>query len=175
MHTYINVEELGLSQMYLNHEKLQRLRAWYDPHKMDEYEPLPAISKIPVVIDQDEIVTCALGNRLYQEYIGWCNRLGINTVKDLEHRIISADAYEFLWLERCNRLFHLMKAVEDRVLPYEAYEARKQLGKNKQLLLYGADEELRSFYYEDLRGNLYLYKDGQFTKEHHEYSWGRST
>lgn len=60
------------------------------------------------MIDNDEIVTCELGIKSYKEYIEWCSRLCINTVKDLENRIISNKDYMFLWIERCDRLYNLM-------------------------------------------------------------------
>ena len=197
---YLHIDEIGLSQLYLNQEKLHRIQAWFDPLKIDDYEPLPVrdflnngkyvltdghtrayiyyksgMSKIPVMIDQDEIVTSPLGNRLYREYMEWCNRFRIITVKDLEQRIIPADAYEFLWLERCNRLYHLMKAVEDRVISVENYEYKKKLGEDRELQLYGTNEELCIYYYEDLEGKLFLYKDGELTKEYSDYLAGRST
>lgn len=89
---YIDIDELGLSQLYLNQEKVQNISAWFDPLKIDEYEPLlvydfcgngkyvlidghtrafsyykSGCCKIPVRIDNDEIVTCDIGRRLYKD------------------------------------------------------------------------------------------------------------
>ena len=87
---YINIDELGLSQIFLNQDKVENILAWFEPLKINEYEPLPVhnflesgkfvltdghtrayvlyrsgVKKIPVMIDNDEIVTCKLGKKLY--------------------------------------------------------------------------------------------------------------
>lgn len=185
----VNIEELGLSQIYLSQDKIQNILSWLDPLKIYDYEPLPVrdfigngkyvltdghtraylyyingITEIPVMIDQDDIVTCDLGSNLYKEYIGWCNRYHIHTVKDLEHRIIPSEDYEFLWLERCDRLYNLIHTIGNS-LSSEKYEELKKLGENRELILYGADKDLSRYYYENKKGDLWVYTDGLFSKE----------
>ena len=184
---YINIDELGLSQIFLNQDKVENILAWFEPLKINEYEPLPVhnflesgkfvltdghtrayvlyrsgVKKIPVMIDNDEIVTCKLGKKLYKEYIEWCNRFCINTVKDLERRIISNNDYELLWIKRCDRLYNLIIALEERLITLKDYEDLKKLGESRKLFLYGANKDVSSYYYEDMFGNLWTYKDRQF-------------
>ena len=188
----INIEELGLSQIYLNQDKIHNLHTWFDPLKIKEYEPLPVrdfygngkyvltdghtraylcyksgITKIPVMIDQDDIVTCEMGIKLYREYIRWCNRFHIHTVKDLEHRMITSSDYVFLWIERCDRLYQLISAIENRLITLEVYDDLKKLGESRELFLYGAEKELTYYYYEDKFGYLWILKDKQFIQECH--------
>jgi hypothetical protein len=185
----LSIEELGVSQLYLSEDKIHNVQSWFNPSKIKDYEPLPVrdfygkgqyvltdghsraylyyksgITSIPVVIDQDDIVTCGLGTSLYREYIAWCERYHIHTVKDLEHRIIPSDDYNFLWLKRCDRHYHLIHGIGNRISP-EHYEELKRQGEIRDLTLYGADEELSCLYYEDLKGNLWIYRQGQFILE----------
>lgn len=187
---YIDIEELGLSQIYLNQDKLQSIMSWYDPLKIKEYIPLPVrvfrdngkytltdghtrayflykngVKQIPVRIDEDEIVTCNLGRKLYQEYIGWCDRFSINNIKDLEHRIVSDTDYKYLWIERCDRLYQLITALEDKTINHNEYDERKKSGESRGLLLYGASNDLSAFYYEDMAGNRWICRDREFMKE----------
>ncbi len=185
----IQIEELGVSQLYLSQDKIQKLQGWFDPLRINDYDPLPVrdfygnghyvltdghtraylcyksgITTIPVVIDQDDIVTCDMGITLYWTYIDWCKGHHILTVKDLEHRIISSRDYEFLWLERCDRLYHLIDAIGDSLSP-EYYEELRKLGESRSLILYGANQELSCYYYEDGIGDLWIYTKERFLME----------
>lgn len=76
---YISIDELRLSQLYLNQDKVDKVFAWFNPLRIDEYDPLPVhdfskkgkyvltdghtrayvlyksgVGHIPVVIDNDE-------------------------------------------------------------------------------------------------------------------------
>ncbi|NLK27254.1 MAG: hypothetical protein GX306_02760 [Clostridiales bacterium] len=188
---YIDIDKLGLSQLYLNQDKVQNISAWFDPSKIDEYEPLPVhdfwgngkyvltdghtraflyyksgCCKIPVMIDHDEIVTCDIGRRLYQEYVEWCNRNSVYTVKDLESRIITSNDYEFLWIERCARVYNLFNAIEEGTIGSKDIESLKKIGKDRDLFLYGASNNVSSFCYEDKSGNLWLYQNEEFIREY---------
>ncbi len=185
----ISINELGVSQLYLSQDKIKNISLWPDPHKAN-YEPLPVkdfmgcgkyvltdghtraykiyksgVGDILVSID-DEIVTCDMGAKLYKEFIRWCNRFSVHSIKDLECRIISGKEYDFLWIERCDRLYNLMTALENAVITDRAYTKLRRAGEQKNLLLYGADKELACYYYEDLSGNLWLYSNGRFTVEY---------
>lgn len=187
---YINIDDLGLSQIYLNRDKVKNILSWFDPLTINEYEPLPVydffgngkyiltdghtraylsykcgLTTIPVKIDNDETVTCKLGRILYKEYIGWCNQFNLKSIKDLEYRIIPPDDYEFLWIKRCERLYNLVNAMEDKLITLKDYEDLKKIGESKKLELYGANENLTNFFYEDLAGNLSTYSDKQIIKE----------
>lgn len=187
---YISIDELGVSQLYLNQEKIDNVLAWFNPLIIDEYEPLPVhdfskkgkyvlkdghtrayvlyksgVSQIPVVIDNDEIVACDFGIKSYKEYIEWCNRLCINTVKDLENRIVTNQEYEFLWIERCDRLYNFMIKIDEGMITLEEYVDLKKIGEDIDLNIYGCDKDVSTYYYESASGDLWTYNNRQFTLE----------
>lgn len=115
--------ELGVSQLYLSQSKLEKIKNWLDPNHMDLCEPLSVHDfgngrltltdghsrafvayqlkiKIPIVYDTDDVVTCAEGQMLYKNDIEWCQRFHIQTVADLESRIVDPSEYQHLWIER---------------------------------------------------------------------------
>ena len=115
---WIAPTELGVSQLYLNEAKLKSIEKWFDPNRMDKWEPLPVYDfgnskltltdghsrafvayqhqvKVPIVCDTDEIVTNHTGQLLYKNDIIWCLRFGIRTIADLGNRIISAESYQY--------------------------------------------------------------------------------
>lgn len=95
----ININELGLSQIYLNQDKIHNIDKWFDPLKINDYDPLP--------------VCDFYGNKLSSK-----------------------------------KFVELMK-----------------IGEKRELILYGADKELTSYYYEGINGELWTYKDGHFAME----------
>jgi hypothetical protein len=108
-----DVLELGLSQIYLSRAKLNGVLAWFCPERAGEIAPLPVrdfgdgrytltdghtrayaaylagVRRIPVCYDDDEIVSCAEGQKLYRSDIEWCARFGLRSVADFERRILS--------------------------------------------------------------------------------------
>lgn len=66
------------------------------------------ISVLPVVYDNDDIITNQIGQMLYKEDIDWCRRFKISHIKHLESRIPDRSAYQKLWHERCNRRYNLL-------------------------------------------------------------------
>lgn len=169
---WADIESLGLSQIYLNADKLARIREWFDPNDLSGFEPLPVhdfgnarltltdghsraytayragLQKIPVVYDLDPIVTSDTGLMLYRDDIVWCERFGIRTVRDLENRILSGADYQTLWLDRCSRAYVLLTQTTpaQRSAMQEAHPG---------LYLYGASADLKVLYFEDAHGALY--------------------
>lgn len=113
---WIAPTDLGVSQLYLNQDKLKEIEKWFDPNRMELCCPLPVHDfgngrltltdghsrafvayqynvKIPIVYDTDEIVTSDEGQQLYKNDIVWCQRFNIQTVADLEPRILDASKY----------------------------------------------------------------------------------
>ena len=169
------IASLGLSQIYLNMEKVRAVEGWFPPEDLDQFDPLPVhdfgngvytltdghtrayvaykngIALLPVIYDDDEMVTGALGQALYKENIVWCQRFGITEVADLEKRILSSDDYQRLWIARCDR--------SCRLLTKTSPQERKQLETFAPgLHLYGADEDLSELYFESEIGRLYSYQ-----------------
>ena len=178
---YKDVLSLGVTQIYLSSRKIDAVLQWFHPVNMDTYPPLPVfdfgdglrltdghtrayvayrmgVKTLPVSIEQDEIVTGALGQKLYRADIEWAKRHGVGSVADLEGRVLSEPMYDVLWRRRCDRLYDLLTQVDDRTL--------KRLDRTPEgYFLYGASEDLTAFYYEDALGRLYVLKEQKLLPE----------
>jgi len=169
------IMELGLSQIYLNEDKIRAIEKWFNPDNMDIFEPLTVhdygngkytltdghsrayvaykngLTGIPIVYDNDEIVAGEIGQKLYRTDIEWCNRFSIYNISHLKHRIISNEDYQRLWVERCNRSYNLLvrTTMEERELIQN---------KHPELFLYGASDDLLEFYFENYDGESVAYK-----------------
>ena len=178
----MNVDLLGLSQIYLNSNKIASVMEWFDPQCMVDFQPLPVhdfgnneytltdghtrayvaykngVSYLPVSYDNDDIVTGKVGQMLYKADIDWCKRFKLSHVKQLENRILDNDVYQKLWIERCDRSYHLLTKT--------SIGERRQLQKLAQdLFLYGASEDISVLFFENEAGELFLYKDNTLLSE----------
>ena len=168
--------ELGLSQIYLNEDKIKAIEKWFNPGNMDIFEPLTVhdygngkytltdghsrafvaykngLTVIPIIYDNDEIVAGEIGQKLYRTDIEWCNRFSIYNISHLKNRIISNDDYQRLWIERCDRSYNLLvqTTVKERELIQNI---------NPKLFLYGASEDLSEIYFENCDGESVVYQN----------------
>ena len=168
--------ELGLSQIYLNEDKIKAIEKWFNPGNMDIFEPLTVhdygngkntltdghsrafvaykngLTVIPIIYDNDEIVAGEIGQKLYRTDIEWCNRFSIYNISHLKNRIISNDDYQRLWIERCDRSYNLLvqTTVKERELIQNI---------NPKLFLYGASEDLSEIYFENCDGESIVYQN----------------
>ncbi len=168
--------DLGISQLYLNQEKIRAIENWFRSDDMSIFQPLAVhdygngrytivdghsrafvaykkgIKTVPIIYDSSELVAGEVALRLYNADIEWCNRFRIEKISDLENRIIASEEYRKLWMERCDRSYDLLTQTtegERRLIQENAPE----------LYLYGAEEDLSEFYFEDSSGKLYVYRD----------------
>lgn len=162
--------DLGISQLYLNKSKLKNIKKWFDPNSMDLCYPLPVHdfgdsrltltdghsrafaayqhkAKVPIVYDTDDIVTCDEGQMLYKNDIVWCRRFNLRTVADLENRIVDDSEYQSLWINRCEQAYNLLTQTND----YERADIQRQY---PDLFLYGANEDLTTYFFENLNGKI---------------------
>jgi len=177
--TIAAIDSLKLSQIYLSQKKIDGILAWFDPD-LHNFEPICArdflgngalhitdghtrafvawqhgIRQIPYIYDEDEIVTCALGQIQYEEDILWCERFRLHHVSDLAGRILSEDMYETLWRGRCGKMYSLKLALyERRLCPDELNRTSEQLSQ-KGLFIYGISEDLSTLYLENNSGELF--------------------
>ena len=172
----INIDLLGLSQIYLNSNKITAVTEWFIPQCMDDFQPLPVhnfgnnaytltdghtrafvaykngVSVLPVYYDSDDIITNQVGQMLYGADIDWCKRFKLSHIKHLEHRIIDNNAYQKLWIDRCDRSYNLLTKT--------SYSERMKLQKFvPDLFLYGASEDISILFFENEDGVLFMYKD----------------
>ena len=166
--------ELGVSQLYLNQYKLEDVKKWFHPCSIDLCAPLPVYDfgngrltltdghsrafvayqyeiKIPIVYDTDDMVICKEGQLLYKNDIDWCKRFNIQTIADLESRIIDSSKYQYLWIERCNRAYNLLTKTNEN----ERLQLERQYA---DLFLYGANEDLTIYYFENEKGQLFEFQ-----------------
>lgn len=173
-----DLNDLGLSQIYLSRDKIDAIKDWFCVSEIDDYEPLPVydfgdgkltltdghsrafvayksgIRKVRVQYDHDEIVTGAIGQKLYRQALIWCRRFSVDTIGKLEDRMVSSEDYAFYWIERCNRSYHLISKASDEQFHHFSL-------KYKNLLLYGSNEDLTHLYYESISGELWDYDRGK--------------
>lgn len=173
--TWVDVRELGISQLYLSQRKLNDIQKWFDPTNLINFQPLPVhdfgngrltltdghsraftaykagMKKIPIIYDWDEIVTAPTGQMLYKNDIVWCERFGLRSVCDLKNRIVSNEMYQKVWNDRCDAGFNLLtKTTERQRIEWET--------QHKDLFLYGASNDLTMLYFEDIHGNFFSFK-----------------
>lgn len=178
----LNIDFLGLSQIYLSSDKITSVMDWFDPKHMDNFQPLPVhdfgnntytltdghtrayvayksgISVLPIIYDNDDIIANQIGQMLYKADIDWCKRFKISHIKDLESRILDKGTYQKLWYERCDRSYNL--------LTQTSYSERIQLQcLAPDLFLYGASENMSVLFFENETGELFLYEDSRLSKE----------
>lgn len=172
----INIDMLGLSQIYLNSDKIVSVSEWFDPHDMRNFRPLPVhdfgnnnytltdghtrayvaykngVSVLPVLYDNDDIVTGQVGQMLYKADIDWCKRFNLFHIKHLENRIVNNSIYQELWINRCDRSYNLLIKTSRS----ERIQLQKLV---PNMFLYGASEDVLTFFFEDTAGRLFFYKD----------------
>lgn len=178
----INVDLLGLSQIYLSSNKIASVTEWFNPQCMDNFQPLPVhdfgnntytltdghtrayvaykngVSLLPVFYDNDDIVTNQIGQMLYNADIEWCKRFRLSHIKQLEHRIINKNTYQKLWIDRCDRSYNLLTKT--------SHSERIQLENLvPDLFLYGASEDISTLFFENEAGELFIYRDNILLSE----------
>lgn len=116
----VNLLNLQPSQLYISSQKLAKVLEITDFSKAESLEPLPikrlggktvltdghtrafaafksGLVRIRVFWDTDD-----LDWEAYQICLDWCTQEGINTIADLENRVVDPKAYEELWDKRCD-------------------------------------------------------------------------
>ena len=172
----INIDLLGLSQIYLSSDKIASVTEWFNPRCMNDFQPLPVhdfgnntytltdghtrayvaykngVSVLPVIYDNDDIITNKVGQMLYKADIDWCARFKLSHIKHLENRILNKSAYQKLWIERCNRSYNLLTQASHS-------ECMRLQALAPNLFLYGASEDMMILFFEDEAGKLFVYRN----------------
>ena len=115
----MNLYDIQPSQLYVNSMKLENVLSWFKPEDINSYDAIPVkeltnkiiftdghtrayaaylkgIYEIKVYCDEDDLDWNA-----YQICVDWCTNENINSIKNLEKRVISDEEYKILWLEKC--------------------------------------------------------------------------
>jgi hypothetical protein len=122
------LDEIQPSQLFVSAEKLSRVMGDPDCITLQALAPVPlkelggrvvltdghtralavhlsGLTDIRAFWDPDD-----LDWEAYEICVAWCREEGIHTVADLEDRVVPAEAYEVLWLERCRRMHQDLEA-----------------------------------------------------------------
>lgn len=179
---FINIDLLGLSQIYLSASKIDSVAEWFNPQCMENFQPLSVhdfgdntytitdghtrayvaykngVSVLPVFYDNDDMITNWVGQMSYKADLEWCKRFRLSHIKQLGNRILDKNVYQKLWIERCDRSYDL--------LTQTSHSERIRMQKlAPDLFLYGASEDLSVLYFENEAGNLFIYKDNTLLRE----------
>jgi len=118
----VPLRDLQPSQLHVSREKLDAVQAAWSEQDPARLEPVPVRryrdrlvltdghtralaahraghDEIAVVADEDD-----LDDEAYETCVGWCRDAGITSVADLDDRVVDAEAYGRLWLDRCRAL-----------------------------------------------------------------------
>ena len=121
----IKIEKLQPSQLYISKHKLEQVKLWLKNH-MEDYEPIPVklykgkwiitdghtrtfalyefgVKEIRVIEDEDD-----LDWKSYSTCLNWCLGENIETIKDLNERLIEHDKYKILWIDRCHDILNAL-------------------------------------------------------------------
>ena len=119
---YLRLVDIQPSQFYLSQEKIDRIKQWFDPKDLSNFEPLPikllngriiftdghtrawvayeaGLTKVPLMWDEDDLPW-----DLYQNCVDACLERGVQTVADLVGRILPPDEYKEKWLGWCEQM-----------------------------------------------------------------------
>jgi len=175
----IGIDELRLTQLYLSQKKLDGVRAWFDTG-LTNFTPVSVrdflgdgalhltdghtrtfvawqqgVRSIPVVYDEDDIVTCEIGQIQYKNDITWCERFGLRQITALADRILPEEAYETLWRGRCGYMYDLETALLAGAIDKNRFALRKAELERNGLFVYGITEDYGCLRCEDSAGMLY--------------------
>ena len=70
---------------------------------------------------------------------------------DLEHHIVDVSKYQHLWIQRCNQAYNLLTKTNKN----EKLQIERQY---TNLFLYGANQDLTVYYFEDEEGHLFEFR-----------------
>lgn len=118
----LEISKLTPSQLYISEEKLQNVRKWFhgdiyeiespieikklagrllmmDGHTRTVAAWLAGVREVPCIWESGEWDWAA-----YASTITMCAEEGITSVEELSKRIVSAEDYQHLWIDRCDAL-----------------------------------------------------------------------
>jgi len=124
----ISIEKITPSQLYLSRKRLKDLEK-----KEEDLEPLPVKrigdrlfftdghhrafillkrgrKEIEVYKDEDDLDWLE-----YLICVNWCEKEGIESISDLDERVVSEEDFKELWIERCQ---HMHEKVDEDILGY---------------------------------------------------------
>ena len=178
----VPILNVGVTELYLNQRKLEAVREISLKEDFAGFSPLPVYDfgdgkptltdghhraffmwqqgkpTLTVYWDTDANVTSKVSQKMYHLMLDWCKNAGVDNVSKLQSRILQPAGYELFWLERCRRGYTLLNNRNK-----QAIDQAKALAPG--LTLYGAERDMRTFYFEDGQGKLSKHYDGEHKPE----------
>jgi hypothetical protein len=117
----MKLDEIQPSQLYISRLKLNQVLRCHDQQRSWVIEPIPVkkLGDQVVFVDGHTRALAAflrgvsevsvywydegLSWELYKVCVEWCKKDGIQTIADLEDRVISHRAFERMWIKRCEK------------------------------------------------------------------------
>ena len=173
---FIEIDRLRLTQMYLSKHKLDGVLSWFN-EDLSGFEPVPVhdflrdgelyltdghtrafaawqagLKTIPVIYDNDDIVTNAPGQRQYKRCIEWCESFGLRYISALGSRILDAEDYEKLWIKRCSYMHTLENALLGGAIDEAAFLRQKAVLERRGVYVLGISEDYKLLHCENADG-----------------------
>lgn len=117
-------DDVHPTQLFLSSEKLAGVFEWFD-FDSPNYDPLPAFvydgnwylsdghtrafaaalaGAETVRIERDHDVREKYDFEMYRTCIEWCANAGVETIHDLNGRVVEPATYETRWIDRCQSI-----------------------------------------------------------------------
>ncbi|RDE15638.1 MAG: hypothetical protein C4K48_03410 [Candidatus Thorarchaeota archaeon] len=132
-HTFsLRIDQIQLSQLYISSAKLADVMSAFENKLEGSLGPIPIKEIDGKLVATDghtrllawhlhgyEEVDCEWEDtemdwEAYRVCMQWCREEGIQTVADLNNRIISPEDYKVLWLDRCRVMQHALEMKNHR-------------------------------------------------------------
>ena len=124
----LQINEIVLSQLYINSDKLDAVLKFFEKKKEFELEPIPIKELDGDLVATDghtrlfawylngyKEVACVWEDLemdwdAYRIFVQWCRDEGLESIADLRDRIIDDDTYQHIWLDRCRAVEEELEA-----------------------------------------------------------------
>lgn len=118
----VSIEEPQPSQLFLSGRKLHDATGWFD-FDAPRYEPILVLrldgewvcidghtrAYLAYLAGAEELLVAETNDEdlpmeLYTDCVAWCEAKNLTSVADFSGRIVSHEAYERRWVDRCGRV-----------------------------------------------------------------------
>jgi hypothetical protein len=118
----LRIDDITLSQLHVSRDKLDSVLQVFKERREHELEPIPVKEIDGNLVATDghtrllawylngyRDVACVWEDLemdwdAYRVCVQWCKEEGVQSVRDLQGRIVDSAAYQILWLDRCRRM-----------------------------------------------------------------------
>lgn len=142
MKVILSIDELGLTQLYLNQRKVEAVTNWLNENSVTStVVTVIYYRNKPYLIDGHTRAFVAYGNgtrqiiaeiyeadldtaemQLYLTCIKWCQEQGLYHIADLNTRIISEEVFSEKWIHRCTNWMDQMENEKERSFLNSGYK-----------------------------------------------------